>query len=204
MRVAAPQVRLRVRNRAKDRMLQLQNGRFILNWLKVEGQAYPRYESIHREFAELLERFRDFLNTGSSGKLPVGNQWEVTYLNHIPKGGIWKSPMDWGFCRLWNADRFTLPHVELESVESEWHFVIPRQQGRLHINWKHARKPKGEELIVLNLTARGACEAPELAMNQCLTGLDQGHTAIVTTFRDIMSETANASWGILNDAKATA
>src|SRR5688572_20255768 len=47
----SPECRLRIRNRRRDRMIQVQNGRLILNWLKVKDANYPRYEVIRSEFS---------------------------------------------------------------------------------------------------------------------------------------------------------
>ena len=88
-----PPQRTQFINEADDRVIQVQNTRFIYNWRKRESR-YPRFKDIYPEFMGNLKRFREFLRSESLGDVRF-NQWEITYINHIEKGGIWKSPEDW-------------------------------------------------------------------------------------------------------------
>ena len=79
--------------------------------------------------------------------------------------------------------------------------MIPPERGRLHIKWQHGLKDKPEkrEILILTLTARGGLEAAGEADDSRLKeGLDLGHEVIVRTFRRIMSDEANAYWGLKN------
>ncbi len=199
LRLADIKSRVRIRNRAKDRMIQIQNGRFILNWLGASGTPYPRYDAIKDEFLHRLNEWKTFLESTFDGKIPAANQWEVTYLNHIPKGTVWNTPADWDFCRLWGRTHGDQSSLHFESASAEWHFVIPERIGRLHINWRHVAQNDAHELVRLDLTARGPCTSAEWGANQIVEGLDHGHIAIVTAFRDMMNPSANSTWG-LSDA----
>jgi len=192
--------RLQIKNRNKDRLIQLQNGRLHLNWLGQDGANYPRFEQMLGEFLEIVERFRRF-----SVELDLRtfrpNQWEVTYINHIPKGSVWNSPSDWGFFRPLATLRDLKTSVRFETFGGEWHFVIPDNLGRLHVQWQHGKNhdpPK--ELISLTLTARGPLDSDpkdlEADLYRLHTGLVVGHDAIVSSFRDLMSDEANAYWGL--------
>lgn len=80
-----PASRIQIRNRTNDRMIQAQNGGLSFNWLGADGNKYPRYTSIREGFEFATNQFVLFLDQEKiQGFRP--NQWEVTYVNEIPKG----------------------------------------------------------------------------------------------------------------------
>jgi uncharacterized protein (TIGR04255 family) len=91
--------RLQIKNADADRMIQVQNSRLHFNWLKRPGISYPRYETVRREFESTLQDFLQFVNRAKLGELRP-DQWEVTYVNQMPKGTVWNDSCDWGFFRL--------------------------------------------------------------------------------------------------------
>lgn len=191
-----PQIRLRARNAGADRMLQLQSDRFLLNWLKAESGEYPRYEATRSEFARQFERFTEFVSSRQLGEV-TPNQWELTYLNQIPRGSVWNSSVDWSFFRPMGQCVGVEGMTELESFSGQWHFQLPEKQGRLHISWQHGRRRNpSDEVIVLNLTARGPVSDRNRETSSVLQGLDLGRTAIVKTFESLMSDAANQYWGL--------
>src|SRR5205823_740195 len=56
-----PPIRYRITNEDGTRTVQLQHTRFIYNWQKHKGSAYPSYETTRREFDSLFSKFCDFL-----------------------------------------------------------------------------------------------------------------------------------------------
>src|SRR5262249_45558845 len=66
--------RLQIRNAAKDRMIQVQNGRFHYNWLGEGGGKYPRYREVRPAFDQALGEFRRFLTDELQADLQP-NQW---------------------------------------------------------------------------------------------------------------------------------
>jgi len=193
-----PSARLQIKKKEGDRMIQLQNNRLHFNWLGQAGGQYPRYESIREGFVWVLEQFIEFVVREKVGDFRP-NQWEVTYLNHIPKGTVWDTPNDWGFFLPLGAVP-TIEHlVQGESFAGGWHFVIPEQRGRLHVQWQHGRKSEPEEeVIVLTLTARGPVAGNENSVQAILDGLDLGRETIVRSFVAFTSEAANKYWGLKN------
>lgn len=190
--------RLQIKNKEGDRMIQLQNSRLHFNWLGQAGGQYPRYGSIRDGFVWVLQQFIEYVAREKVGDFRP-NQWEVTYLNHIPKGTIWNTPNDWGFF-LPLGPVPTIEHlVQGESFAGGWHFVIPEQRGRLHVQWQHGRKSDPEEeVIVLTLTARGPVAGSENSIQAILDGLDLGRETIVRSFVAFTSEAANKYWGLKN------
>lgn len=189
--------RLQIKNRDGDRMIQVQNGRLHFNWMGHAGGPYPRYEKVREEFRLALHRFVEFLAAEQLGEFRA-NQWELTYLNQIPKGTVWSTPGDWGFFRPLGGVPTFEQVVEAESFAGKWHFTIPRQRGRLHVEWRHGLKsgPDNTEVVVLTLTARGAIEPPGTDAGAIFAGLDLGHETIVLSFEKLMSDEANQYWGL--------
>jgi uncharacterized protein (TIGR04255 family) len=189
--------RLQIKNATTNRMIQVQNGRLHFNWLGEGGNPYDRYPVIRAGFEQALQQFQQFLTQEKLGHLRP-NQWEVTYLNHIPKGTVWNAVEDWRFCLLIGNIPTYQDLIEPESFRADWHFTIPNQRGRLHVQWQHAQRstPDTQEIVVLNLTARGPLGPEGIGVDEVLSGIDLGRQTIVQTFPRIMSDKANAFWGI--------
>jgi uncharacterized protein (TIGR04255 family) len=185
--------RLQIRNEQDDRMVQLQNGRLIYNWLRKTD--YPGYPKVCEGFASVLERFIRFIADENLGPFQP-NQWEITYLNHIPKETVWRTPDDWGFFKPLGAIPSLPGLIEGESFGGNWKFRIPGKRGRLHIQWQHAREEHDREIIVLNLTARGPVSEQDNPIPEVLKGLDLGRRTIVCSFAELMSKAANDYWGL--------
>jgi uncharacterized protein (TIGR04255 family) len=195
--VSDPPLRVQIKNRKGDQMIQLQNGRLHFNWLGEAGGSYPHYDKVRDHFTWALGQLMEFSERENLGPIKP-NQWEVTYLNHIPHGTVWRTPKDWGFFRPLAGLPAMDGLFQGESFGGEWHFVLPDRRGRLHVNWKHGIASGGpaKEMIVLNLTARGgvASADPDIVPS-VVKGLDLGHETIVRSFAELMSDEANSYWG---------
>lgn len=194
----APTARVQIRNRDRNRMIQLQNGRIHLNWLGSDGDTYPHYTQMRKELETYWTDLVSFAAKQGLGKI-VPDQWEVTYVNHIPKDGVWSSPADWSFFKPLNAVVSIDGLIEAESFSGEWHFIIPDRRGRLHVNWQHAKTGDDNEMefIRLSLTARGPIDEKE-PNGSILECIDLGHETIVCAFRNLMTDSANQKWGLKN------
>jgi uncharacterized protein (TIGR04255 family) len=190
-----PACRLQIRNKDNDRMIQVQNGRLHFNWLGKPGGGYPRYEKVRDGFEVALRQFSQFVGQESVGDLQP-NQWEVTYVNHIPKGTVWSTPNDWSFFKPLAGVPMLPGLVQGESFSGEWHFVIPDERGRLHVQWRHGTQADAQEqeMVVLTLTARGSVTDPGKVFEE----IDLGHDVVVRSFASLVSRTANDYWRLKN------
>jgi uncharacterized protein (TIGR04255 family) len=179
-----------------DRMIQLQNSRFLLNWRKAEGQPYPEFKDLYAEFLDLLATFRDFVKEACGEELKI-NQWEITYVNHIPSDTLWKGVKDWpnlfpelSMPGMGHADK------NLHSMAASWSYTLANDIGRLHLALKHRISTKTEEneIVSLDLTARGPIDKSGNFEDSLMVG----HDSIVNTFSEITSETAHRCWGSRN------
>jgi hypothetical protein len=192
-----PAARLQIRNKTNDAMIQVQNGRFHYNWLGQGCVEYTRYKNIRPQFDQKLRKFEQFLSDEAVGEL-APDQWEITYVNHLPKGTVWHGPADWpdlfvGLPGIWARPTV----VRLESLGGEWHFEIEPQRGRLHVGIAHTRAAAsdGGELLRLVLTARGSA-ADDRSLDE---GLNLGRRAIVMTFKQMTSTAAHRYWGLKDE-----
>jgi uncharacterized protein (TIGR04255 family) len=195
-----PNSRIRIWNSDDDRMLQVQQTRFHYNWLGHKKGGYPSYTKVIPEFEKYFAKFRSFLSE-QSVKPPKLNQWEVTYVNHIPKGELWRSIGDWEqLFPSFDIPDIRLDGISLEDIRCAWHYEIEPNRGRLHVDVQSAKRESDEEseIIILKLTARG----PIVAVPDDVTtpdsmlgnGLDLGHEAIVRAFKELTGETAHQHW----------
>ncbi len=191
-----PASRLQLQNSDRTQMIQIQNGRLHLNWLGLSGQQYPRFEKLREEFTQVLDVLHKFVDLHKIGDIRP-NQWEVTYVNHIPKGELWKSPADWTFFLPMGKADLPGDVACLENIKSEWHFVLPKNAGRLYVNWSHVLDEPADgqqrEVVRLTLTARGPVGGEP---GQVMAGIDLGRVAIVRSFAALMSNVANEQWGL--------
>jgi uncharacterized protein (TIGR04255 family) len=175
-----------------ERMVQVQDSRFVLNWRKRTGD-YPRFSTLTPEFWSAFKAFEDFAKTAKMSAIEP-NQWEMTYVNHIPKGDMWESPSDW---------RKILPSVSFpatagadaigETLSADWRFSLAKERARLYVSLRHAKTaPKNDEVLMLTLTARGPIDAASGLNAQ--DGFELGHKVIVSTFTAMTSPEAHKRW----------
>jgi uncharacterized protein (TIGR04255 family) len=189
-----PSPRIQFMTEADDRVIQIQNTKFLYNWRKREA-VYPRFKDLYPEFIGELDRFREFLKSASLGDATF-NQWEITYVNHIEKGEIWNTPEDWHkiLPRLFPAPRKS-SGIRLERESGEISFEVTPERGRLHIQIVSGKSlESGDEILELNLTARGPIvrNNPTLGLD---SGIELGHRVLVEAFAGMASETALKAWG---------
>lgn len=184
--------RLQIGNEGRDRLIQIQETKFVYNWIKANGD-YPRYHALREDFDNYFDQLRAFIEDTHLGKF-VLNQWEVTYVNHIPSGELWNEPSQWSnvlprLLRPINPYGGTL----FENMNADWRSEIPQHRGRLHIQLRHQPSKVKEDIagvMVLHFTARGPVDDKQ----SLAEGLDLGHDTIVRTFDEITSPEAHTLW----------
>lgn len=184
--------RLQISNQGGDRLIQVQQTRFIYNWQKKEGEAiYPSFTGMRAEFEGLFRYFHDFAVASDLGEV-VPNQWEVTYVDQIPRGELWQTPADWHRvlpCLFGSCPGIT--GLTLEGASGEWEYEIPPARGRLHLAAQAGVTDSGEPTLLLQTTARGPI-GKELDLS---SGLDLGHDVARRAFLSITSPEAQTAWG---------
>ena len=190
-------VRLQIRNKARNRMIQIQNGRFFYNWLGTPGAEYPSYDLVRPEFDEHWEKFREFVISECKEDCVQENQWEILYLNHIPRDTVWKElselPQVLTFLKQPN-----LSDLELnpDGIGGEWRFEIGAIKGRLYVRLgTKMEKETDRPYVVMTLIARGPVGDGISSLHE---GLELGHKTITDAFDRLTSNDAQQIWGVQN------
>src|SRR5262245_31566911 len=175
------------------RMIQVQPTRFHYNWNRVDGD-YPHYKSVREEFERHFGAFCRFSQEAGLGTIRQ-NQWELAYIDSIPRGSLWDTIADWhGVLPGLFARPQAVAGVGLESFGGEWHFEIQPRKGRVHVSAQLARVGEDPEpVLLLQTTARGPIgEGGAADLGE---GLELGHQAALDIFLSITSDKAQKAWG---------
>jgi uncharacterized protein (TIGR04255 family) len=176
-----------------EKLIQIQSTRFIYNWKKHEN-AYPSFDSIFPEFLGRLKCFEEFLVDARLDPTPY-NQWELSYVNHIPKGSIWDSPSDFAqiFPGLFGQIKRPASDLILDQVSNMARYEISPRRGRVTIHAQLASNLDGKEVLLVTVTGRGPVMPGHDAQNLALC-FTSGHDATVQAFFDVASESAILYW----------
>lgn len=175
----------------EDRMIQIQDSRFILNWRKKADRAYPTYETLLTEFVALFRKFATFASEAGLGNIEP-NGWEVTYVNHIPRGDLWNSVSD--FSKIVpGLSAIGASGFNLETMSADWRYTLPNERGRLYTSVRHILADNISEAMMIQLVVRGGID-PE-KQQSLKDGLELGHEAAARCFVALTSSAAQACWG---------
>jgi uncharacterized protein (TIGR04255 family) len=199
--VSAPPVpRLWFLDESRGELLQVQQDRFVRNWRKRgESDRYPRYEEhVRPRFAEDLATFVDFITENGLGTF-APNQCEVTYVNHIVAGEIWRRhiEVDRVFAGLTPRGAST-EALALEDERFALRYVLRDDSGdflgRLHVAVEPAfRQEDDRPMLLATLTARG--RPLGAGLEGVLGFLDLGRASIVRTFAALTTPEMHREWG---------
>lgn len=182
--------RLRLRSRDGSRLFQVQNGWIVANWMKQDGVGYPGYGGVLEQFLDGHARFNAFLNAESLPPM-VPEAWEVTYIDHIPRGTVWQEWSDVPRLLPGLLGNSAAPGSRLQSVNGAWSFGLANHPGRLTIAVQMSRflSDPPRDVLVVRSTVRGPITSLPL-----VESLNCGRTAAVDTFMGIVSPEAKAYW----------
>lgn len=187
--------RFKVEHRSKDRLIQMQATRFLLNWRK-RGDSYPSYRNLIAEFETTFARFTTFAEQAGLGQVAL-NQWELTYIDSFPREEYWQTPADWSRClpglfgNLFPTDGLG---VVLEHRGAEWSYEIEPKRGRLHVSARPGRwGDDKQDCLLLQMTARGP--VGKGGAESLRAGLDLGHKAAVGAFLRMVDKDVQRRWG---------
>jgi uncharacterized protein (TIGR04255 family) len=183
----------------REQVVQLQPGWFACNWRKTtEGSHYRHWPERRQDFAQILQRFRDFLLKTQEGFRWAVSQCEVTYVNHITPNEQWKTHAD--FERIFAVAFGRKATEKLEQLALEVQYALEldeRRVGRLHVKVTPAFfRASGQPVYILELTARGSPVSS--SGEDVLAFLDSGRRVIVNTFLDITKPEMHGAWKRVN------
>jgi uncharacterized protein (TIGR04255 family) len=137
-----------------NNLLQFQPDRLLHNWRKVEieGQEYPRFENIVKQFRTEMQTLEDYFGRLGAARLVI-TQCELSYLNQISLPD-WEpfSPQEWF--------SFVAPdEPRIDEFSCTARRILRDEQGRpygrLYRESVTGADRRGTKVLTLNLTARG-------------------------------------------------
>ncbi|MCH8010952.1 MAG: TIGR04255 family protein [Candidatus Marinimicrobia bacterium] len=180
-------------NKMDDQLVQFQMDRFYFNWRRRKSD-YPRYNHVIKNFESVLNTIVKFFGEFEFGEFkPI--EYELTYINHIPKGQGWNMIDDLprifpDFVWKQTKERF-LPYPEKVAWQSE--FPLPEQTGHLIVTLKQAIRTEDKvPLLVLELKTRGISEST--STGAILKWFDLAHEWIVQSFTDLTTPEIQKVW----------
>lgn len=199
-----PDCRLQMTSANDEWMCQLQRNRIVINWRK-RSELYPRFSATRERFFESWKAWTSFL-VESEIALPKLHLWEVTYVNRIPKPGLWETPSDWPkiFPGLWGGNFASHDATGLCGFHGQWVWESKGQPARLYVDSKPGRilDDPPQDVLIVSLTARGPVDLndkrstanDDQSTDSIVTGVNFGHELIVGTFEKIASSDAKQNW----------
>ena len=190
--------RFTIQNSDRDRMIQIQDTRLLLNWrkrLSGEKVKYPSYKVLIADFEAHYALLEKFVAEHALGELQP-NQWEITYVDSFPQGELWQTPADWQkiLPGLFGTLSTNLQsELVLEHRAAEWSYEIAPKRGRLHVNAQVGFIAESSQpSLLLNITARGPVEGTGIPSLR--KGLDLGHDVSVREFLAMVNPSIKSSW----------
>jgi uncharacterized protein (TIGR04255 family) len=179
-------------SRDQNLVLQLQEGKFLLNWRKRKPtDIYPRFNSVFDIFVSYWGLFSDFVAREKAGQLkPV--RYELTYVNHIEEGHGPVSATAERYVRIFNwtglRAQFVPPPTGVNVV---WTFPLPEQLGFAQANLSQGVRDDGRAVLVLVMSCSGAA-SPKLSLNEWFAA---SHRCLAECFRELTTDNARQEWG---------
>ena len=138
-----------------EKIIQIQRDRFIFNWraFKPESQ-YPGLDSIVNDFEKHFRCFEDFMMT--QGEPIKQLQYELTYLDHIPRGAGWKNLGDLGLILDLLIAKGGEDHFLDGAEDVDWRTSFQLStDARLSVTIRNRILQQTKEVLQVEWTARG-------------------------------------------------
>lgn len=184
----------------EQKLIQLQQDRFIFNWRRVNSdwRTYPEYQNIFPEFWELFADFSRFVEQEPLKTKLAISQLELTYVNTVPFDSVSShvnhlSEILVDHCYRNDRERFLA-----RPTDFNWVSIYPMESGlgELKISATTAYRadnPK-DSALRLSLTCSGSINPHE--SNPFRSWFDTAHDYIVRGFADATNrEIQEKIWG---------
>jgi uncharacterized protein (TIGR04255 family) len=184
--------RLRMTSSDGTKMIQIQNGWLVANWTKKPNSGYPGFTEVNKLFNQAMGLFSRFLDSRKLGIIRP-NLWEVTYIDHIPRGTVWNDFRDLHkvFPGLFGTGH--CPKGEREAVNASWGWRLTPHPGRLLVTVQSAKMSEtGADILLVRSVARGPLGGENSpTLDACL---NFGRSSVVDTFMEVTSIEAQRYW----------
>ena len=181
----------------KEKMIQIQQDRFVFNWRK-QIEQYPRYISNLSEFEIMFDEFSNFIKTENLGEIEH-EQCEIQYVNHIDDSNNADLTKIFEFYKI-PTEKINIIDdlLKPERIHSYMTYVLHDDKNkpcaRLHITVEPGRK-QNKTIFILNLIVRGKPEGN--GKENLINFFNFGREWIVKSFVSITKdEIQKSNWEI--------
>ncbi len=186
--------RLQMLSIDRSKMVQIQNGWLVVNWMKRDETDYPGYSRVKELFEQTFDALRRFVAEHDLGVV-APNLWEVTYIDHIFKDTVWSSYADIPdvFPSLLGRGAPSLETLRCEGVSANlaWSDADSKIRLRISLNTAKTSDNPVRDLLFVRSVARGL-----IGEGENLAGaLDFGRATVVNAFMNLASQDAKRYWG---------
>ena len=178
----------------ENELIQVQRNWFCHNWRSIRpSNEYPGYEKVVENFENYLLHFQAFLAEEDLGNL-VAKEYELTYIDFIPKGQGWENPDDLAkvFPSLLSGTRQSILLNNVIGINWQTILGLPNNSGQLAIAIRNAQRVSDNQQL-LQLEFKALSNQPYQPMR---AWFDAAHNAITQLFSNLVSEEIQKKfWG---------
>lgn len=181
-------------HRDENEIIQVQRNRFFYNWRKRRvNDEYPGYKKVVENFERYLSRFQEFLLEENLGDL-VPQQYELTYIDLIPKGQGWESPgnLEKIFPNLLSLTKQGIFLSDVRGIGWQIILDLPNGLGEIGISIRNAQRDSNkQEFIHMEFKAMS-----NRAYQPTIAWFEDAHNTIMNLFCNLISnEIQEEFWG---------
>ena len=181
-------------HRNENELIQVQRNRFLYNWRKIQpNDEYPGYEKVVENFEKHLSCFEEFIAEENLADL-VLREYELTYIDLIPKGHGWENPSDLAkvFPNLLSVTRQSVLLKDVRRINWQTIFGLPNNIGQLIVSIRNAQRVSdNQQLLQIEFKALSSGSYKPIR-----GWFNTAHNAITQLFSSIVSnEIQEKFWG---------
>ena len=189
-----PLPRIWLIHRDENELIQVQRNRFLHNWRKRRtDDEYPGYEKVIENFERYLSRFQAFLVDENLEGL-VAREYELTYIDLIPKGQGWENPDDLAkvFPNLLSLTRQSVLLNDVKGINWQTILGLPNSLGQLVVALRNAQRVSDNQQL-LQIEFKALSNQPYQPMR---SWFDAAHNTITELFSNLVSDKIQEEfWG---------
>ncbi len=175
-------------------LVQLQRNRFLHNWRKRQPEdEYPGYVKVINNFEKYLSFLQEFLVEENLGSL-VAREYELTYIDLIPRGSGWQSLRDLGnvFPNLVSLTSQNMLSDDIRNINWQTVLGLPNNSGKLRLVVRSARRVSdNQQLLQIEFNAHSS--QPYQPMREWF---DAAHNEVIRVFSHLVSDAIQQEfWG---------
>ena len=175
-------------------LVQLQRNRFLHNWRKRQPEdVYPGYVRVINNFEKYLSCFQEFLVEENLDRL-VAREYELTYIDLIPKGQGWENLRDLGkvFPNLLSLKRKSILATDIRNINWQTVLGLPNDLGQLRVAVRNATRVSDNQFL-LHIEFNAHSRQPHQPMREWF---DAAHNAVIEVFSHLVSDAIQQEfWG---------